>query len=112
MDIQREDATELAHKFLRALSRGGAVPVAWNEVVTHFFFQGDDSGTVREGYVPFNHEAFKFSMATLTLRDRESHDGKHEGGFVARELARLVQVRLGAARESSRHGLHRRPCPQ
>ena len=41
-------------------------------------------------------------MATVTLRDWESHDGKHEGGFVARELARLVQVRLGAALESSR----------
>jgi 2-phospho-L-lactate transferase/gluconeogenesis factor (CofD/UPF0052 family) len=101
VDIQHEDASALARKFLMALSRNGHIKVGWNEVVTHFFFQGDESGTVREGYVPFNYEGFEFPMSTVTVRDWESHDGKHAGGYVTRELARLVQVRLGAVLEGS-----------
>ena len=101
VDIQREDASDLARKFLRALSRGGKVQLDWTDVVTHFFFQGDESGKVREGYVPYNHDAFDFPAESVTVRDWESNDGKHAGGYVARELARLVQVRLGAVLEAS-----------
>lgn len=101
VDIQQEDASDLARKFLRALSRGRQVNLGWNDVVTHFFFQGDETGKVPEGYVPFNHEAFEFPMAAVTVRDWESNDGKHAGGYVARELARLVQVRLGEVMHGS-----------
>jgi len=102
VDIQQEDANELAKKFLNAMSRGGEFPVDCNRVVTNFFFQRAESYDSRgPSYVPFDESAFAFPLTNVTVRDWEAQEGKHAGGYVVQELTRIVQCRLGAALESS-----------
>ncbi len=102
VDIQQEDANELAQKLVRAMSRNGEVQLAWNDVVTHFFFQGrEESGTEAPGYVPFDKTTFEFPLTAVSVRDWESHDGRHAGGYVMREIRSLVQNRIGTSIESS-----------
>jgi hypothetical protein len=103
VDIQQENANELAQKFLRAMGRDGEVRLAWNDAVTHFFFQSTESESQQaSGYVPFNESAFEFPMTAVTVRDWEAQEGKHAGGYVVQELGRLVQCRIGATIQSSR----------
>ncbi len=104
VDIQQEDANELAQKFLHAMWRNGEVSLGWNDVVTHFFVQGNATeGIQAPSYVPFDKEAFDFPLTAVTARDWEEHEGKHAGGYVMQELTRIIECRIGASFESSPH---------
>lgn len=104
VDIQQEDANELAQKFLQAMWRNGEVSLGWNDVVTHFFVQGNATeGIQAPSYVPFDKEAFEFPLTAVTARDWEEHEGKHAGGYVMQELTRIIECRIGASFESSPH---------
>ncbi len=99
-DIQDEDSGELARKLWGAMSRYGQIEVTWNDLVTHFFFQG--RGDESE-YVPFDEGAFHFPLETVKLRDWETSDGKHAGGYVLDELQQIVQSRLSIQLDPARH---------
>ena len=99
-DIQDEDAGELARKLLGAMSRYGQVAVRWSDLVTHFFFQGRGD---QADYVPFDEKAFHFPLETVKLRDWETSDGKHAGGYVLEELQQIVQSRLSIQLDPARH---------
>lgn len=100
-DIQRDNANDLAIKLLASMSRNGAVPLEWKDVVTHFFFQhGDVEG---EGYVPFEPKKFHFPLELVKLRDWEFQEGKHAGGYVLAELQQIVQSRIQIAIPAPRH---------
>ncbi len=104
VDIQQEDASELTQKFLRAMRRNGAVPLEWNQIVTHFFLQKTENDAVQgSGYIPFDPAAFEFPLTAVTARDWEAQEGQHAGGYVVQELSRLVQNRMGATLASSPH---------
>lgn len=104
VDIQQEDANDIAQKFLKAIQRNGEVDVGWNDVVTHFFFQHKDTqGKSEPGYIPFDGEAFEFPLTRVTARDWEEQSGKHAGGYVMQELSRIIECRIGTSFESSRH---------
>ncbi len=98
VDIQQEDASALANKFIHAMRRGGEVSLEWNQAVTHFFLQKTESNGPQDStYVPFNEAHFAFPLTTVTARDWEAGEGKHAGGYVIQELSRLVQDRIGAS---------------
>jgi 2-phospho-L-lactate transferase/gluconeogenesis factor (CofD/UPF0052 family) len=104
VDIQAEDANDLARAFLNALSRKGAIPLVWKEAVTHFFFQRqDDSEDTRATYVPFDEATFSFPMHAVKLRDWEDQEGKHAGGYVLDEVQQIVQSRIDIALQPFRH---------
>jgi 2-phospho-L-lactate transferase/gluconeogenesis factor (CofD/UPF0052 family) len=104
VDIQQEDANELAQKFLRAMWRNGEVSLGWNDVVTHFFVQRNESeGLQAPSYIPFDKDAFEFPLTAVTARDWEEYEGRHAGGYVMQELSRIIECRIGASFESSRH---------
>ncbi len=104
VDIQQEDANELAQKFLRAMWRNDEVSLGWNDVVTHFFIQGNETERAQApSYVPFDKEAFEFPLTTVTARDWEEHEGKHAGGYVTQELSRIIECRIGATFDSNPH---------
>jgi 2-phospho-L-lactate transferase/gluconeogenesis factor (CofD/UPF0052 family) len=93
-DIPSENANDLARKLLETMRRQ-TLDLAWKDVVTHFFFQQTGSGGARaEGYVPFDPATFHFPLETVKLRDWESQDGKHAGGYVLAELQQIVQSRM------------------
>jgi 2-phospho-L-lactate transferase/gluconeogenesis factor (CofD/UPF0052 family) len=103
-DIQQDNANDLARKFLEAMSRKGEVPLAWKDAVTHFFFQGPDgSSNADAGYVEFDEASFQFPLHTVKLRDWESHDGQHAGGYVLDELRQIVQSRIEIALQPFHH---------
>jgi hypothetical protein len=94
-DIQTDDANDLAHKLLGTLGRKGQAPVHWLDVVSHFFVQGTDENTVsRAKYVPFDESRFSFPLETVKVRDWESQEGRHSGGYVLDELQQIVQSRI------------------
>ena len=94
-DIQEDDAGDLARKLLDAMSRKGQVPVEWLDVVSHFFVQGGDQGTLSKAkYVPFDHSRFSFPLQTVKVRDWEAQEGRHAGGYVLDELRQIVQSRI------------------
>jgi 2-phospho-L-lactate transferase/gluconeogenesis factor (CofD/UPF0052 family) len=102
VDIQHEDASELAAKFLTAMNRNGEIAIEWNQAITHFFLQkAEGDNEPASTYVPFNEALFQFPMTAVTARDWESQEGKHAGGYVIQELSRLVQCRIGATLQSS-----------
>ncbi len=104
VDIQAEDADDLAREFLNALSRKGAIPLAWKEAVTHFFFQRqDDSPDTRATYIPFDEATFSFPMHAVKLRDWEDQEGKHAGGYVLDEVQQIVQSRIDITLQPFRH---------
>jgi len=94
-DIQGDDASDLARKLLRTMSRGGARNVEWLDVVSHFFVQGIDENTLGKAkYVPFDKSSFAFPLETVKVRDWEAAEGRHSGGFVLDELRQIVQSRI------------------
>lgn len=102
VDIQQEDANELAGKFVHAMRRGGEVSLEWNQAVTHFFLQKSERpGPLDGSYVPFNEAHFAFPLTTVTARDWEAGEGKHAGGYVIQELSRIVQNRIGASLQAT-----------
>jgi 2-phospho-L-lactate transferase/gluconeogenesis factor (CofD/UPF0052 family) len=94
-DIQEDDASDLARKLLAAMSRKGQVAVNWLDVVSHFFVQGsDESSLSKANYVPFDKSRFAFPLETVKVRDWESQEGRHSGGYVVDELRHIVQSRI------------------
>jgi len=94
-DIQGDDASDLARKLLRTMSRGGARNVEWLDVVSHFFVQGIDENTLGKAkYVPFDKSRFAFPLETVKVRDWEAAEGRHSGGYVLDELRQIVQSRI------------------
>ena len=94
-DIQEDDASDLARKLMDAMSRKGQVPVEWTSVVSHFFVQGIDENTLSQAkYIPFDKERFTFPLETVKVRDWESQEGRHSGGYVVDELRQIVQSRI------------------
>ena len=103
-DIQTDDANDLAHKLIDALSRKGAVKVEWLDVVSHFFVQQAEDNTVSMAkYVPFNQSSFSFPLETVKARDWESQGGRHSGGYVLDELQQIVQSRIDVELEQIQH---------
>lgn len=94
-DIQGDDASDLARKLMTAMDRKGEVKVGWRDVVSHFFVQGDDANAVAEAkYVPFDESRFAFPLETVKVRNWESQQGRHSGGYVLDELRQIVQSRI------------------
>ena len=94
-DIQEDDASDLARKLLAAMSRKAQVAVNWLDVVSHFFVQGtDETSLSKANYVPFDKSRFTFPLETVKVRDWESQEGRHSGGYVVDELRHIVQSRI------------------
>jgi 2-phospho-L-lactate transferase/gluconeogenesis factor (CofD/UPF0052 family) len=94
-DIQQDDASDLAQKFLDAMTRKKQVPVPWLDVVSHYFVQDTDENTPSKGkYVPYDKARFIFPPETIKVRDWEAQDGCHAGGYVLDELQQIVQSRI------------------
>ena len=94
-DIQEDDASDLARKFLAAMSRKGQTKLEWRDVASHFFLQGSDQTTYsRAKYVPFDKSRFSFPLETVKERDWEGMEGRHAGGYVLDELRLIVQSRI------------------
>jgi len=94
-DTQGDDASDLARKLLKTMSRGGARNVEWLDVVSHFFVQGIDESTLGKAqYVPFDKSSFAFPLETVKVRDWEAAEGRHSGGYVLDELRQIVQSRI------------------
>ena len=94
-DIQADDASALARKLMDAMDRNGQLKVGWRDVVSHFFVQGDDASAVAEAkYVPFDESRFAFPLETVKVRNWESQQGRHSGGYVLDELRQIVQSRI------------------
>lgn len=94
-DIQEDDASDLARKLLDAMSRKGAAPVDWLDVVSHFFVQGTEQSSLSKAkYVPFDKSRFSFPLETVKVRDWEAQEGRHAGGYVLDELRQIVQSRI------------------
>jgi 2-phospho-L-lactate transferase/gluconeogenesis factor (CofD/UPF0052 family) len=103
-DIQTDDANDLAHKLVEALSRKGESKVEWLDVVSHFFVQrAEDYSVSMARYVPFNESSFSFPLETVKARDWESHGGRHSGGYVLDELQQIVQSRIDLELERIQH---------
>jgi 2-phospho-L-lactate transferase/gluconeogenesis factor (CofD/UPF0052 family) len=103
-DIQTDDANDLAHKLVEALSRKGTVHVEWLDVVSHFFVQRvEDNSVSMAKYVPFNESNFSFPLETVKARDWESQGGRHSGGYVLDELQQIVQSRIDLELERIQH---------
>jgi 2-phospho-L-lactate transferase/gluconeogenesis factor (CofD/UPF0052 family) len=94
-DIQADDASDLARKLMAAMDRKGQLQVDWRDVVSHFFVQGDNANAVAEAkYVPFDESRFAFPLETVKVRNWESQQGRHSGGYVLDELRQIVQSRI------------------
>jgi 2-phospho-L-lactate transferase/gluconeogenesis factor (CofD/UPF0052 family) len=93
VDIERDDANDLADKLLDSMRRSGVEKVEWRDCVTHFFVQQkmEDGQT---GYVPFDDKTFRYPLDTVRARDWEAHEGKHDGGYVFDELKQIIQSRI------------------
>jgi hypothetical protein len=92
-DIQEDDAGDLARKLLASMSRKGQVAVNWLDVVSHFFVQGTDENTLsKANYVPFDKSRFSFPLETVKVRDWESQEGRHSGGYVVDELRQISSL--------------------
>jgi 2-phospho-L-lactate transferase/gluconeogenesis factor (CofD/UPF0052 family) len=103
-DIQTDDANDLAHKLVEALSRKGEVHVEWLDAVSHFFVQrAEDNSVSMARYVPFNESSFSFPLETVKARDWESQGGHHSGGYVLDELQQIVQSRIDVELEQIQH---------
>jgi 2-phospho-L-lactate transferase/gluconeogenesis factor (CofD/UPF0052 family) len=103
-DLPQEDAADISRKFLRAMTRDGELPLAWNDVATAFLFQRSN-GSSRSGpeYIPFDPSRLEYPLEQVRLRDWEDSDGKHAGGFVVNELQQIVQTRMDFVLEPFRH---------
>jgi 2-phospho-L-lactate transferase/gluconeogenesis factor (CofD/UPF0052 family) len=111
LDIQQDDINDLARKFLASMNfptthdtpaLAGA-PVQWVDVVTQFFVQSTESGNDGAKYIPFDEKKFPYPIETVRLRDWESQEGRHAGGFVMDEVRQIVQARIDIELESQQH---------
>lgn len=107
-DIQADDINDLADKFMDALRRSGMKDMQWRDAVTHFFVQrnfsaGKQDGAQASPYVPFNDKTFRYPIDTVRVRDWESGEGKHHGGYVFDELQQIVQSRIQISMRPLRH---------
>jgi len=93
-EIRKETASSLVNKFLMYMSRKGAVPVGWNDVITKFFFQHDELKNQSADYVAFDHTRFPFPIDSVVVTDWEIQNGVHSGGRFRDELIRFVNARL------------------
>ena len=96
LDIQEDDINDLARKFMYAMTRKGTVDVRWSDCVTHFFVQAVPEGAASDAarYIPFDPAKFLYPLETVRVRDWESLEGHHSGGFVLDELQQIVQSRI------------------
>ena len=95
LDIQTDDVNDLARKFMGAMTRQGQAAVEWHDCVTQFFVQRteeDPTGSAK--YIPFDPSKFLFPLEGVRIRDWESQEGHHSGGFVLDELQQIVQSRI------------------
>jgi len=101
-DIQEDDINDLARKFLNAMRRDSEANVEWKDCVSHFFVQNSE-GAARAGDIPFDPAKFMFPVDSVRLRDWESQEGMHSGGFVMDELRQIVQSRIDIELERIQH---------
>jgi 2-phospho-L-lactate transferase/gluconeogenesis factor (CofD/UPF0052 family) len=104
LDIQTDDVNDLARKFMGAMSRQGQAAVEWRDCVTQFFVQRteeDASGAAK--YIPFDPSKFLYPLEGVRIRDWESHEGHHSGGFVLDELQQIVQSRIDIELQRIQH---------
>jgi 2-phospho-L-lactate transferase/gluconeogenesis factor (CofD/UPF0052 family) len=104
LDIQTDDVNDLARKFMGAMTRQGQAEVAWSDCVTQLFVQRteeDSSGAAK--YIPFDPAKFLFPMQGMRIRDWESQEGHHSGGFVLDELQQIVQSRIDIELQRIQH---------
>jgi 2-phospho-L-lactate transferase/gluconeogenesis factor (CofD/UPF0052 family) len=95
-DIQKEDAGDLARKFLNAMCRKGQIAAQWADLVTQFFLQASDFGHTAPShtYFPFNPGRFDLPLDVVRLKDWESLDGRHDGHYLLNELQQIVQSHI------------------
>jgi 2-phospho-L-lactate transferase/gluconeogenesis factor (CofD/UPF0052 family) len=103
VDIQADDANDLADKFLEALRRSGLPGMEWRDAVTHFFVQRQQDDISASPYVPFDAKTFRYPLETVRVRDWEAGEGKHHGGYVFDELQQIVQSRIQISMQPLRH---------
>jgi 2-phospho-L-lactate transferase/gluconeogenesis factor (CofD/UPF0052 family) len=104
LDIQTDDVNDLARKFMGAMTRQGQAAVEWSDCVTQLFVQRteeDPSGSAK--YIPFDPAKFLFPMQGVRIRDWESQEGHHSGGFVLDELQQIVQSRIDIELQRIQH---------
>jgi len=103
-DIQEDDINDLARKFMRAMSRKNSLAIDWSDCVSHFFVQGSEDGAADNArYIPFDPAKFMFPVEGIRVRDWESIEGRHAGGFVLQELQKIVQSRIDIELERIQH---------
>jgi 2-phospho-L-lactate transferase/gluconeogenesis factor (CofD/UPF0052 family) len=102
-DIQADDANDLADKFMDALRRSGTETIEWRKAVTHFFVQHRQEEMSAAAYVPFDPKTFRYPLDTVRVRDWETGEGKHHGGYVFDELQQIVQSRIQISMQPLRH---------
>jgi 2-phospho-L-lactate transferase/gluconeogenesis factor (CofD/UPF0052 family) len=108
-DIQMDDANDLARKLLHTMSRSGQIHVNWLDVVSHFFVQRSDDTSLSSAslskarYVPFDEGHFSFPLETVKVRDWESQEGRHSGGYVVDELHQIIQARIDVELQRVHH---------
>lgn len=103
-DIQEDDINDLARKFMQAMSRKNGLGINWSDCVSHFFVQGtEDSAADNARYIPFDPAKFMFPIEGIQVRDWESVEGHHAGGFVLQELQKIVQSRIDIELERIQH---------
>ncbi len=105
VDIQQDDAGDIARKFLFFLGRKGGCEVKWRDAVSHFFVQQHtESELPATGeYVPFDESTFEFPLDTVTARDWEAQEGRHYGAYVLDEVRQIVQSRIDIELEPMHH---------
>jgi 2-phospho-L-lactate transferase/gluconeogenesis factor (CofD/UPF0052 family) len=103
-DIQEDDINDLARKFMDAMSRKNRLAIGWSDCVSHFFVQGTEDGAADNArYIPFDPAKFLFPVEGIQVRDWESVEGRHAGGFVLQELQKIVQSRIDIELERIQH---------
>ena len=103
-DIQEDDINDLARKFMHAMSRKNSLAINWSDCVSHFFVQGaEDCAADSARYIPFDPAKFMFPVEGIRVRDWESIEGHHAGGFVLQELQKIVQSRIDIELERIQH---------
>ncbi len=103
-DIQEDDINDLAGKFLNAMQRDGEAAVEWKDCITHFFVQNAEGlNSAKSDYIPFDAAKFKVPLDSVRLRDWESQEGRHSGGYVLDELQQIVQSRIDIELERIQH---------
>jgi 2-phospho-L-lactate transferase/gluconeogenesis factor (CofD/UPF0052 family) len=104
LDIQTDDVNDLARKFMGAMTRQGQAAVEWRDCVTQLFVQRtEEDPSAAAKYIPFDPAKFLFPMQGVHIRDWESYEGHHSGGFVLDELQQIVQSRIDIELQRIQH---------